>query len=91
MKYFRVKQSKDNVRIFKTVGGHRYPVLTLIGNELYTTTEMRKNFGFLTKDLIDIYFEEVNISKSKVYWSFGARFEDNDEKWFINRKRRESD
>lgn len=74
MKYYKVKQSKDNVRIFKTVNGIRYPVMYLVGNELYTKTEMKKKFGFLTEDLVSCYFEIVDIKKSQTYRMFGARF-----------------
>ena len=74
MKYFKVKPSKDNVRIFKTVNGIRYPVMWLVGNELYTKTEIKKKFGFMSEELLSCYFEIVDIKKSHTYWAFGARF-----------------
>lgn len=61
MKYYRVKKEFDN-RMKKN--GDIY-----ISNELYTEKEAQKqnlNFNFL---------ELVEISKNKVYFSFGARFE----------------
>lgn len=61
MKYYRVKKEFDNRRKNNSD--------IYIANELYTEKEAQKqnlNFNFL---------ELVEISKRKVYFFFGARFE----------------
>ena len=44
---------------------------TTIKNELITQRERDTKFRYLK----DSVFEEVNISKKKTFWIFGARFE----------------
>ena len=43
----------------------------LIKNELLTTKERNSKVRYLP----DSYFQIINIPKSRVFWSFGARFE----------------
>lgn len=65
MIYYRVKKEYDQkVKNYKT-----YDIY--IVDELYTLSEIAKQK--LNMD----YFDIINISKNKVYWSFGARFEKN--------------
>lgn len=62
MKYYRVKQAYDG----------RYNItgkIELIAGELYTSREMEKLH--IRKYMCDV----VEIPKSKIYWSFGGRFE----------------
>lgn len=44
---------------------------TTIKNELLTEKERNKKFRYLP----DSIFQEVEISRNKTFWSFGARFE----------------
>ena len=44
---------------------------TLIKNELLTTKERNSRVRYLP----DSYFQIIEIPKSRVFWSFGARFE----------------
>ena len=84
MIYYKVKPEFDNVVVSKNFD-------FLVGNELYTTKEIRKleklyanrrNYAGAEKELenkerVKFYsmFDLVTISKQRVYWSFGARFE----------------
>ena len=43
----------------------------LIKNELLTTKERESKVRYLP----DSYFQIIDIPKSRVFWSFGARFE----------------
>lgn len=64
MKYYRVKPEYDNKHDYFT--GY-----TTVGNELLTKRERDTKFRYL----MDEVFEEVEISKRKIYYLFGARFE----------------
>lgn len=84
MVYYRVKPEFDNVVISKKFD-------FLVGNELYTGKEIqkleklyanRRNYSKVEKELDDkeraifySMFDLVEISKRRIYWSFGARFE----------------
>lgn len=84
MIYYRVKPEFDNVIVSK-----KFDIL--VANELYTVKELRKlekmyankgNYTKTEKELegkarVKFYlmFEPVEISKRRIYWFFGARFE----------------
>ena len=61
MKYFMVKSEYDNTK--------RKDGSILVANELYTQKEIER-FG-INSNVV----EEVEVSKNKVYFFFGARFE----------------
>ena len=61
MKYYKVKPEADNR---KRPDGSIY-----IADELYTPSEAKKYK--LNMD----YMDAVNVSKRRIYWCFGARFE----------------
>lgn len=44
---------------------------SIIKNELLTVKERNSRVRYLS----DSYFEIIEITKTKVFWSFGARFE----------------
>lgn len=44
---------------------------TTVENELVTQRERDTKFRYLS----DSVFEEVNVSKKRTFWNFGARFE----------------
>lgn len=73
MKYYRVLNWCDGKQFFRWSG--RYPGMVvgtglyMISNELLTERERNKYCNH------DKHFEVVEIPKSRVYWSFGARFE----------------
>ena len=70
MLYYKVKAAYDGTPKYMEKPDHRLNnVGELIGGELYTPCERAKimNGPWM--------FEEVNISKRKIYWFFGARFE----------------
>lgn len=69
MKYYRVKPEYDNKKRYQW-NNHRQgvPDGILIGNELYTPAEYKKLAN------CPAWFEEVEISRKKVYFFFGARF-----------------
>lgn len=71
MKYYRVKPAYDQTPKFMEKPDHRLNnVGILIGNELYTPCERAKimNGPWM--------FDEVEIPKNRIYFFFGARFED---------------
>ena len=84
MIYYKVKPEFDNVVVSKNYD-------FLVGNELYTGKEIqkleklyanRRNYSKVEKELdgkekVIFYsmFDLVEISKRRVFWSFGARFE----------------
>lgn len=81
MKYYKVKPQFDNAQILKTTGRGYYKIYGfLVGNELYTPAELKKLLNGATfrgcgiKD-DTIIFDEIEISKNKTYFFFGARFE----------------
>lgn len=61
MKYYRAAAEKHDY----------FSGNTTIINELLTEKERNTKFRFLS----DSVFEVVEVSKKKIYWSFGARFE----------------
>lgn len=61
MKYYKVKTEADNER--------RSDGSIYVANELYTPAEARKYN--INMDHVDA----VEVSKRRVYWCFGARFE----------------
>ena len=61
MKYYKVKTEADNK---KRPDGSIY-----IADELYTPAETRKY------NINMDYVDAVNVSKRRIYWCFGARFE----------------
>lgn len=70
MKYFRVKPEYDcKPRFYEKPNHQLRQDGALVGGELYTPTERAKimNGAWM--------FEEVDISRKRTYWFFGARFE----------------
>lgn len=71
MKYYRVKPEYDNKWRYVYVGHSNLKIKRdgiLIANELYTPRERERLAA-----KADI-FDEVEISRKRVYWCFGARF-----------------
>lgn len=68
MKYYRVKPEYDNYTKYVWRYNQGVSDGILIADELYTPTEYKKLANYHG------YFEEVEISKKKIYWFFGARF-----------------
>ena len=73
MKYYKVRPEFDN----KHVTADYF----LVGNELYTTAELRRlesryNRYYRTPLNFHRMFEEVEVSKRSVYFFFGARYSD---------------
>ena len=66
MKYFRVPVKMDGKRVIKR--GDVY--WELVRNELYTPKEIERFGMSYLKDNL----EEVEISRKKIFFSFGARF-----------------
>ena len=66
MKYFRVPVKMDGKRVIKR--GDVY--WELVRNELYTPKEIERFGMSYLKDKL----EEVEISRKKIFFSFGARF-----------------
>ena len=66
MKYFRVPQELDGKQVYSPKSRS---YISLVGEELYTQKECER-YGFNTKKL-----QEIEISRKKTYWFFGARFE----------------
>ena len=73
MQYYRVKADCDGYPRYKYVGNtDRLKVDgNLVGEELYTPKERQRIAN------ADKFFEKVEIPISKIYYFFGARFEDN--------------
>lgn len=77
MVYYRVKPKYDNYGRNKRMKNGRLAYGGIfIGNELYTEKEYNNliqqyQFRIPASEL----FERVEISKRRVYWFFGARFE----------------
>lgn len=83
MKYYRVKSEFDNYKMSKN-----YDIF--VGNELFTEKELEKvkikyaNRNNMSRSIMSISatdeknlmarFDIVEISKTKTYWMFGARF-----------------
>lgn len=72
MLYYRVKADCDGYPRYKYVGSsHKLKVDgNLVGEELYTPREREKIAN------ADKFFEKVEVLPHKIYWFFGARFED---------------
>ena len=69
MKYIMIRPEADNMRI-----NARGDIL--VGGELYTPREwdaVRVNYHSNPARL-DAVGQEVNVSKKRIYWFFGARF-----------------
>ena len=77
MIYYRLKPECDNLQRYngKTVQFNGI----WIANELYTEKEL-SNLVKIGLFVHPKYFEKVEISKKKIYWFFGARFESKGEK-----------
>lgn len=69
MKYYRIPAALDQRPVYKRCAGGWTFARHLIGGELYTAKECAR-YGLRLEAL-----EELEISKRRVYWSFGARFE----------------
>ena len=67
MTYYKVKKSADQTR--KNVN----KTDILVANELYTKKELEK-FAPVQSVYVKNYFDEVQVSKNKTYFFFGARF-----------------
>jgi hypothetical protein len=65
VKYYRVPEQYDNLR--------RIDGSILVRNELYTAKELEKY------RIPKSYLEEVEISRKKIYFFFGARFQRDDD------------
>ena len=72
MLYYRIKPEYDNARLLNRTT--RAFDRVLVGNELYTEKEWKRLV--LRYRVSEIVCEPVQISKRKVYISFGARFAD---------------
>lgn len=62
------------MKFYKVVVGDKYDYFTgytTIKNELLTERERNTKFRYLQDDV----FQEVEVSKKKTFWHFGARFE----------------
>lgn len=77
MIYYKVNPKKDQTPVYRVKGKQLInDGYILVGNELYTGKELTKMFGNrMIKETFEDTFEKVNVSKKKVYWFFGARFE----------------
>lgn len=74
MTYYRVPAHMDNVNRWKAVPnrpGCKQISGFWIAHELYTPTELRK-MGYSKPPE---FLERVEISRRKIYWFFGARFQ----------------
>jgi len=72
MLYYRVKPEYDNVRLLnRTTRAFDW---VLAGNELYTEKEWKRLV--LRYRVSGVVCEPVQISKRKIHFFFGARFED---------------
>ena len=70
MIYYRVKPEYDNKTRYIWNNKHQsVPNSILIAHELYTAKEFQKIAN------CSAWFEKVEISKRRTYFSFGARFE----------------
>lgn len=67
MKYFRVKQTSDQINT-----SIRFKNNFLIANELFTIREVDKSNE--TREFIHKHLELIEVSKKQTYFFFGARF-----------------
>ena len=76
MLYYRVKPENDQKRRYKF--GRRVGLVVdgiYIGGELFTPSEVTREYRtHLVGMEREKLFDPVEISKRRVYWSFGARF-----------------
>ena len=74
MKYYRVKPEYDNKSRMIWINDYTAKRDSIwIANELYTGKELEK-YKRSPADIMKM-FDAVEISKRKIYWCFGARFE----------------
>lgn len=82
MKYYRVIQKYDNTDYWKKRKSKNslYFGGFIIGGELFTEKQLQRfaNVRFRNRLRIEQMVEPVEVSRKKVYWSFGARFIDNE-------------
>ena len=75
MTYYRVKPEHDNTQLYRIgKSGHWERQGFLVGNELYTAKELERYEIMQCRRIKPEMFEQVEISKRKIYWFFGARF-----------------
>jgi hypothetical protein len=75
MTYYRVKteyDQKPRIKDHRRASKRRLDGI-YVANELYTPAELRK--FYIPLDKAYDMFDEVMISKNRVYWFFGSRFE----------------
>ena len=71
MKYFKVPINMDGKNVLKEIRRGLYePTRELVQNELYTEKEVSR----LGMDYLKGKLEVVEVSRRRIYWSFGARF-----------------
>ena len=75
MKYFKVPSVMDGKRVFRQLDDGSFertftPVRELVRDELYTEREL----GKLGLDYLKEKLETVEVSRQKIFFSFGARF-----------------
>ena len=71
MKYFKVPINMDGKNVSKEIRRGLYePTRELVQNELYTEKEVSR----LGMDYLKGKLEVVEVSRRRIYWSFGARF-----------------
>lgn len=86
MLYYRVKPEYNGIQVLTRVKNNTawHNKYYLIASELYTSAEFNRlknesvlsgNGLYFERDFMKA-FEKVNIKKSKIYWMFGARFQD---------------
>lgn len=79
MLYYRVRSCYDNRPRFKWCKSrpYKYHAGIYVGGELYTKKELEKEIETttLTETQAATMFYPVEISKRRVYWFFGCRFE----------------
>ena len=84
MKYYKVKKEYDQRTIYKYKGNYRIPFTFLVADELYTEKELEK-IG-IRKD--SRMFDAVEVSRKKIYWFFGCRFQTEETTQPTNKKGR---
>ena len=79
MVYYKVHAKYDNEQLYTENSPHRY-VGFLIGNELYTRKEFDKLLNRCGIIILPM-FVPVEVPKNKIFFSFGARFEQGAIEW----------
>lgn len=69
MKYYRVRPEYDQRPRYVWKYFQGVPDGVVLAGELYTPKEYER------LAMCPAWFEEVNVSKRNIYWSFGARFQ----------------